>query len=90
MSEWSVDFEDGASDDLEKVSSAVRNQILDKLEWLRSHFLEVNPIPLGGEWCGFFKLRVGDYRIIYDIRWSSHHLIVVVVEHRSRAYKRRN
>ncbi len=68
MSEWGVDFEDEANDDLEKISPTVRNQILDKLEWFRSHFGEVSPIPLGGELRGFFKLRVGDYRVIYDIR----------------------
>ena len=90
MSEWSVDFEDEALEDLERLASTVREDVLDKLEWLRVHFSEVSPIPLGAEWRGFYKLRIGDYRIIYDVRWSSFRLIVVVVEHRSRAYRRKH
>lgn len=89
MSEWSVDFEDGALADLEKLSPTIRESVLDKLEWFRTHFSEVNPIPLGGEWRGFYKLRVGDYRAIYDIKWSVCRLIIVIVEHRSRAYRRK-
>ncbi len=90
MSEWSVDFEDEALEDLERLASTVREDVLGKLEWLRVHFSEVSPIPLSAEWRGFYKLRVGDYRIIYDVRWSSFRLIVVVVEHRSRAYRRKH
>ncbi len=89
MSEWSVDFEDEALTDLKRLTSIVREDVLGKLEWLRAHFTEVSPIPLGAEWRGFYKLRVGDYRVIYDIHWSSCRMIVVVVEHRSRAYRRK-
>ena len=89
MSEWSVDFEDEALRDMETLSSSTRKQVFDKIEWFRGHFSEINPLSLGGEWRGFYKLRVGDYRVIYDIRWSSNHLIVVVVEHRSCVYRRK-
>lgn len=89
MSEWNILFEDEAIGDLERLSRPVREQVFDKLEWFRNHFLEINPLPLGGQWRGFYKLRVGDYRVIYDIKWSVSRLIVIVVEHRSRAYRRK-
>lgn len=89
MSDWTVDFDDEALDDLKRLSPAVREQVFSKLEWLRENFFAITPLPLGGEWRGFYKLRVGDYRAIYDIRWSSTRLIVVVVDHRSRVYRRK-
>lgn len=89
MPEWDLYFEDNALQDLDGLSLSAREQVLEKLEWIRNHFSEMHPIPLGGAFRGFFKLRVGDYRVLYDIRWSSHRLIVVVVEHRSRVYRRK-
>ena len=86
---WGIDFEDEALRDIEKLSPSVREQVLNKLEWLQENFSAIAPLPLGGEWRGFYKLRVGDYRVIYDIRWSSSRLIVAVVKHRSQAYQRR-
>ena len=88
MSVWRVDFEAAAVRDLEELSPKVREQILEKIEWLEEHFSEVNPIGLGGPWRGFFKLRVGDYRILYDVQWSSFRLVVVLIDHRSRVYRR--
>ncbi|PSN87628.1 hypothetical protein B9Q03_10285 [Candidatus Marsarchaeota G2 archaeon OSP_D] len=41
--------------------------------------------PLHGEFAGLYKLRVGDYRVIYAI--SGRDVIVLRVGHRSRAYK---
>lgn len=90
MSDWSVDFEDEALGDMARLSPAIREQVFSKLEWLRRNFSAVSPIPLGGEWRGLYKLRVSDYRVIYDIRWSSCRLVVVVVDHRSRAYRRKS
>ena len=68
MSEWNVRLEDEAIEDLDRLPHLVRESVLDKLEWLRNHFSEINPKPLGGQWRGFYKLRVGDYRVIYDIK----------------------
>lgn len=89
MMDWRIEIEKDAIRDLEKISSAFRQNILEKLDWLQKNFSEITPAPLGGEWKGFYKLRVGDYRVIYDVNWSTYRIIVVVVDHRSCVYRRK-
>ncbi len=89
MPKWSIEFDEEALEDLEKLSSAIRRGVLEKVSWLREHFENVTPQPLGATWHGFFKLRIGDYRAIYEINWRTFCFTIVLVDHRSRVYKRR-
>ena len=40
---------------------------------------------LGGEWQGYFRLRIGDYRIIMAI--APEEITLMRVRHRSEAYR---
>ena len=88
-STWSVEFEKEAIRDLERLDSLVREDVLEKIEWLKNHFEVMTPHPLGAVWHGFYKIRIGDYRAIYDITWSKQLLTIVIIDHRSRVYKRK-
>ncbi|WP_230400971.1 type II toxin-antitoxin system RelE/ParE family toxin [Microcystis aeruginosa] len=44
----------------------------------------MTPLPLTREWSGFYKLRVGDYRVIYEFDRESR--IIIRVGHRSEVY----
>ena len=39
-----------------------------------------------GEWEGDWRLRVGEYRVIYEIDDRAHRVIIIRVRHRSEAY----
>jgi mRNA interferase RelE/StbE len=41
--------------------------------------------PLRGEWKGVYSLRMGDYRILYQIKRDE--IILLVVGHRKRVYE---
>jgi len=41
--------------------------------------------PLRGEWKGVYSLRVGNYRILYQIKGNK--VFLLVVGHRKRIYK---
>lgn len=89
MSDWNLFYTDEAKDDLEnKLDSQISNRIKTKLNWLFKNFDDITPLSLGGDWSGFFKLRVGDYRAIYDVDWKNKNLLVIAVDHRSKIYKR--
>ncbi|MDB9433414.1 type II toxin-antitoxin system RelE family toxin [Microcystis aeruginosa] len=45
----------------------------------------MTPLPLTREWSGFYKLRVGDYRVIYEFDRESR-IIIIRVGHRSEVY----
>jgi len=64
---YSVSFESESIADLDNLAQAVRLRILNKIEWLSLNFEQITPPSLTGEWSGFYKLRVGDYRVIYEL-----------------------
>ena len=61
-----VEFEPEALADLEKLTQVMQDRIFRKIYWLAENFEQVNPEALTGSIAGFYKLRVGDYRVIYD------------------------
>jgi len=42
---------------------------------------------LKGEFAGKYRFRVGDYRVIYIVDDSQSQVIVLLIEHRSQAYR---
>jgi len=50
--------------------------------------LKTNPYagkPLRGEWKGVYSLRVGNYRVLYQVKRSA--VFLLVVGHRKRVYE---
>lgn len=86
---WRIEFSEKAENDLESFDKIVRNRVFDALERLETHFDELVPLPLGGLWKGFFKLRVGDWRVIYEVKMSEYILMVHYIDRRDKIYKRR-
>ena len=70
---------------LAKIPFSVRRLINSKLE-----FLENNPFPLGFKKLSAregYRIRIGDYRIVYSFDSKKSTVIVVKVEHRQGVYK---
>jgi mRNA interferase RelE/StbE len=84
----SVDFMPDAQDALRKMDRQTARRIVERLMWLAEHVHEVFHQPLHGEWAGCFKLRVGDWRVIYLLEHETCTVVVHLVGHRSSIYKR--
>lgn len=67
MSSTAIRFTKGAKSDLARLDKAVANRIIKRIQWLGDHLDDTVPLPLAGQWQSFYKLRVGDYRVIYRI-----------------------
>lgn len=89
MSIWGFELTDIAEGDIAKLDSRVRRRILEKLAWFRDYFEVTTPLPLGNFWKGFFKLRVGDWRIVYSVNFENKKVVVHLIDHRARIYKRK-
>lgn len=89
MEKWFVVFVSEAENDLENLNQILRKRIVAKLDWLQNNFDEITPLALGNEWKGFFKFRIGDWRIVYKIDWDKNKIIIVLIDHRSKIYKRK-
>ncbi|PIQ35952.1 MAG: type II toxin-antitoxin system mRNA interferase toxin, RelE/StbE family [Candidatus Yonathbacteria bacterium CG10_big_fil_rev_8_21_14_0_10_43_136] len=64
---WKIVLTKDAEKNFLELDKGISVRIRRKPEWLESNFDQVVPLPLEREWVGFFKLRVGDYRVIYKI-----------------------
>ena len=86
---YKVEFSREAVDDLRHLDKAVAQRILRRLRWLSDNFDTVTPEALTAELKGLFKLRVGSYRVIYEINRKDRLLTVHLVGHRKEIYKRK-
>ena len=87
---YEVEFTSAAEADLDRLSKSVAQRILKKIRWLAENFEVITPEPLTGEWKGLFKLRVGDYRVLYTFSQTERKVIIIhLVKHRREVYKTR-
>lgn len=89
MEDFEFCFTDEAKKDLEKLNSQVRIRILKKLKWLKNNFNQIVPLPLQEEWHGFFKFRIGDWRIVYEICHQENKVFIHVIDRRDKIYQRK-
>jgi len=83
---YQVEFHPRAVKDFEDLDELVAHRVLKKLRWLAENFDSIRPEPLAGVFSGLFKLRVGDYRVIYQADQEKKLLTVRLVGHRREIY----
>lgn len=88
MNGWRFDITDSGKQDLAKLDTAIQRHVLEKLKWFTENFQNITPFPLGNIWRGFFKLRVGDWRIVYDADHETKSITVHAIDNRDKVYKR--
>ena len=86
--DWSVEFSRVGERDLSVLDRPVRRACLDRIAQLAEDFDARTPLPLQGQWKGFFKLRVNDWRVAYTFTVSKRLIRIEMIDHRSRIYKR--
>jgi mRNA interferase RelE/StbE len=77
-----------ASRELKRIDPPTAQRVVDRIRWLAENFEQITPEPLKGNLAGFFKLREGDYRIIYGVLRKERLIVVHHIGHRSEIYKR--
>ncbi len=84
---YEVEFTPSAEADITRLDVKVAQRVLKKLRWLAENFEAIPPEALTGSWQGVFKLRVGDYRILYTYDQVQRKIIVHFIRHRREVYK---
>lgn len=84
---YSVELAEAARSDIKKLTSKVQERILKKIRWLAENFESLIPQPLNAEFSGLFKLRVGDYRVIYSVEDEAKIITIQRVGHRRDVYQ---
>jgi mRNA interferase RelE/StbE len=65
---------------------AIAQRIVKRLRWLAASADVYAHRALTGPWHGFFRFRVGDYRVIYSLDHEMRLITVIVIGHRSDVY----
>lgn len=81
---WIIEYAHSAYEEITALDGAVKKLIKKAIE----DKLMVDPLkfgsPLRRNLAGLFKLRVGNYRIIYQIKNNEVIVLIVAIGHRSR------
>ena len=82
-----VEFTPQALEDLAQLDSGIANLIAAKIQWLSERYDHTQPEYLTGRFAGLYKLRVGDWRVLYTIDPAKRIMTIHVIAHRSKVYK---
>lgn len=84
---FKVEFLYKAEEDFKKLDSSVAQRILDKIKWLSKQLPYIIPRPLTGNFKNMYKLRVGDWRVIYNFDMLEKIIKIHEIGHRKDIYK---
>ncbi|WP_204305172.1 type II toxin-antitoxin system RelE family toxin [Desulfurobacterium thermolithotrophum] len=74
-------------EDLREISSETKKRIKSAIENKLMTFPEKYGIPLRKNLKGFWKLRVGDYRIVFKINRAEKEIYILAILHRRKVYE---
>ena len=81
---WSVVWSDKSKKQLSKIDKQIASRIIDAVEDIKKDpFAAVSRLS-GSK---FFRLRVGDYRVILDLQQGKLIIFVIQTDNRKRVYK---
>jgi len=67
----------------------IARRIAERINWLAVNLDDTRPEPYKGDLAGLYKLRIGDYRVVYEILYDEKMIVIHQVGHRSEIYRRR-
>ena len=83
---YDLEIKEEGERDLDRLDKPTARRIAKKIAWLAANFDELNAETLKGEWARFFKLRVGDYRVMYKVLHAEKRIEIYRVRHRREVY----
>ena len=78
-----------ATRELERLDKPIAHRIAERINWLAANLDDIRPEPFKGNLAGLYKLRIGDYRVVYEILYDEKMIVIHQVGHRSEIYRRR-
>ena len=84
---YKVEFKGSAAKALKKIPKSDQRRIRDKIDSLSENLPEPATTKMKGD-NPFHRIRVGDYRIIYEIHGDVLLIMVLKIGHRKEVYRR--
>ena len=82
---FEIHFTKRALKELEKLPRQVSKRIIERIQLLQENSYGNDVKKLAGQ--PFFRLRVGDYRVIFNILTNNLVILIIKIDHRKKIYK---
>jgi mRNA interferase RelE/StbE len=77
-----------ARKDYQRLTKNVARRVNQGLDNLREDPLQYpQAIPLKGKLAGYYRWRVGDWRVVYEVNTNERLVTIVQIAHRSEVYR---
>jgi mRNA interferase RelE/StbE len=86
MSVYNLSFKSSVEKDLKKLPRSIHQLVFKKIEQLQNNPLPPQSVKLSGT-DNFYRIRVGDYRVVYSADHSTKQIIIYYVRHRREVYR---
>jgi mRNA interferase RelE/StbE len=86
MSQYEIAFQPSVEKDLRKLSSENRDRVLVRIAGLRNEPLPSQVVKLTGTE-NLYRVRVGDYRIVYEVELEIKQVLIHYIRHRREVYR---
>ena len=86
MGSYNINFKPSVEKDLRPLSKALVSRVMERIEGLKTDPFPRQAIKLSGteRLC---RLRVGDYRIVYEVDTQAKQIMIHYVRHRREVYR---
>jgi mRNA interferase RelE/StbE len=86
MGSYRIEFKQSAEKDIRRIATALIPNILGRVEALSDEPTPRQSLKLSGSE-RTYRLRVGDYRVIYEVDPEAQTVVIYHVRHRREAYR---
>jgi mRNA interferase RelE/StbE len=86
---YSVRILDAAEKELARLDKPVGRRVVERINWLADNLEEVGTETLTASLAGLYKLRVGDYRVLYEVLHGERLIVIHAIGHRREIYRKR-
>lgn len=83
---FQIIWSESASKALKKLDRTVAKRIFQKVSQLSENPYHFDVMKIAGE--PYFRLRVGDYRVVFEIQNDILRILILKVDHRKNIYKK--
>ncbi len=83
---YALEYTEAADDDMSRLDRRIAQTVRRRLLWLADNAEAINHRELTGQWSGYCRLQISDYRAIYYLEHDDRRVVVERVGHRSDVY----
>ncbi len=86
MASYNIDFKPSVHKDFRRLPKPVVERVMKRIGKLKDE-----PFPYGVDKLEgadrLYRIRVGDYRIVYEVDTQAHNIVILYVRHRREVYR---